>query len=315
MKNVIITGASGLVATELIFGLLKNTDAKLYLLSTNICKIEERYKDYSDRVGCFTLDTFSSYINVTNVDYDCCIHTAFSRTGKGSHIVDSINYQRNLIAVLKKLNLDVFVNISSQSVYGNAAGLFCTESSSIDPDYLYAMGKYFSEVVTKDMLEGSNIRWTNLRLCSVCENARFIRIFVQNAMEGKPIILTTPNRKYSFIEVQDVADGLMAFIENKNKVKLQPIYNFGANIVDTIKGIAYKVKRIAEERYGLGNVKIIEETVDNGLGLSMDASLFMKTFDWSPIRGMDDMIIEMFEVQMRKEENKIPISFKIVYCL
>lgn len=311
MKNVIISGASGLVATELIFNLLKNTDVKLYLLSTNITKIEERYKDYSDRISCFTLDTFSSDISV---DYDCCIHTAFSRTEKGSCIVDSINYQRDLIAVLKKLNLGVFVNISSQSVYGNEAGLFCTESSSVNPDYLYALGKYFSEVVTKDMLEGSNIRWTNLRLCSVSENARFIRIFVQNAIEGKPIILTTPNRKCSFIEVQDVADGLMAFIENKNKVKLQPIYNFGANIVDTIKGIAYKVKRIAEERYGLENVKIIEETVNSGLGLSMDASLFMKTFEWSPIRGMDDMIIEMFEMQMRGR-GEIPISFEVVYCL
>ena len=61
-------------------------------------------------------------------------------------------------------------------------------------------------------------------------------------------------------------------------------------------------------------MKIIEETVNSGLGLSMDASLFMKTFEWSPIRGMDDMIIEMFEMQMRGR-GEIPISFEIVYCL
>ena len=67
-----------------------------------------------------------------------------------------------------------------------------TESTPVEPDYLYAMGKYSSEIITKLMLEETDIKWTNIRLCSVCENARFVRIFVQNAIEGKPIHLTAP---------------------------------------------------------------------------------------------------------------------------
>ena len=36
MKHIIITGAGGLVATELIISLMERTDAYLYLLSTHV---------------------------------------------------------------------------------------------------------------------------------------------------------------------------------------------------------------------------------------------------------------------------------------
>lgn len=315
MKNVIITGAGGLVATELSFKLLRDTDANLHLLSTHVEKIAERYKDYPQRVNCYTLDEFSSYASAAKVKFDICIHTAFSRSAKGCLIVESIEYQRALIALLKKLGIGIFVNISSQSVYGKATEPLWTEDAPLDPDYLYAMGKYFSEVVTQIMLDGSGIRWTNIRLCSVCENARFVRVFVQNAIEGKPIVLTAPEQQCSFIEVQDVADALTAFIEKSDKIGLKPTYNLGANLVDTIKGIALKVKRVGEEQYGLSNVEIIEKSSDSNIRIGMDASLFMDTFGWSPRRNMDDMVIEMFEMLKNVNRGGYPISFKLVYGL
>ena len=315
MKNIIITGAGGLVATELAIKLLTDTDANLYLLSTHVEKIAERYKDYPQRVNCYTLDEFSSYASAARIKFDICIHTAFSRSAKGGLIVESIEYQRALVALLKKLGIGIFVNISSQSVYGKATEPLWTEGTPLDPDYLYAMGKYFSEEVTKIMLEDSRIKWTNLRLCSVCENARFVRVFVQNAIEGKPIILTAPEQQCSFIEVQDVADALMAFIEKSDKIELKPMYNLGANLVDTIKGIAFRVKRIGEEQYGLNNVEIVEKSSDSNIRIGMDASLFMDTFGWSPRRNMDNMVIEMFEMLKNVNQGGYPISFKIVYGL
>ena len=41
MQHIIITGASGLVATELTIRLLQETDAHLYLISTHVEKIKE----------------------------------------------------------------------------------------------------------------------------------------------------------------------------------------------------------------------------------------------------------------------------------
>lgn len=307
MKHIIITGAGGLVATELTFSLLKQTDAHLYLLSTHINTIHERYKDYKERVKCFTLQTFIDFSANTDIKYDYCIHTAFSRSANGNQIVESIVYQRTLLSALKRIELKVFINISSQSVYGKTTPPLWKEDSPIDPDYLYAMGKYFSEVLTQQILEESNIKWTNIRLCSVCEKARFIRIFVQNSIEGKNIILTAPNQQCSFIHVQDVASGLMALIEKAEYIKLLPAYNLGANIVNTIGEVANMVKSIAIKKYHLKEIDIIEQADNNSDKIGMDSTLFMKTFMWKPTHDMENMIIDLFEMLMGDISDKLQI--------
>lgn len=298
MKRIIITGASGLVATELTVQLLTETDSCLYLLSTQPEKIKERYVQNSDRVLCFTLSSFAQYVeqNRDKESFDVCIHTAFSRSANGNLIAESLNYQQKLLSILKTTDLKVFANISSQSVYGKMSEPLWTESTPVEPDYLYAMGKYSSEIITKLMLEGTDIKWTNIRLCSVCENARFIKVFVQNAIEGKPIHLTAPYQQCSFIEVRDVAEALEKFVAYVDCIDLMEVYNLGANLVNTIGDIALRVKNIGEAKYGLSSVVITESDSDNHIRIGIDASLFMQTFNWKPQRDMNDMIIAMFEM-------------------
>lgn len=108
MKHIIITGAGGLVATELAFSLLKQTDAHLYLLSTHVSTIHERYRNYKERVKCFTLQTFIDFSANTDIKFDYCIHTAFSRSSSGNQIVESIEYQRTLLSALKKNRIKGF---------------------------------------------------------------------------------------------------------------------------------------------------------------------------------------------------------------
>lgn len=295
MRHIIITGAGGMVATTLAFALIKQTDTNLYLLSSHLDSIYEKYKEYRKRVKCFNLQTFSDFANETSIKYDYCIHTAFSRSSNGNQIVESIKYQSSLLSLLKKLELKVFVNISSQSVYGKTSTPLWKEDTPLDPDYLYAMGKYFSEVITQQELKDTKIKWTNIRLCSISEKKRFIYVFVQNAIDRKNIILTAPNQQCSFIDVRDVAAGLIAFIEKAESINLLPVYNLGANYVNTIEEIANIVKTIAEKRYGIKNVNIIKQISDNQIRIGMDASLFMKTFSWAPLHNMEDMIVDIFE--------------------
>ena len=113
MKRIIITGASGLVATELTIRLLEETDACLFLLSTNPDKIKERYINNQGRVSCFTLDSFAKFVeeNKGIYHFDVCIHTAFSRSSSGNQIAASLDYQQQLMRILKQTDLKVFANI------------------------------------------------------------------------------------------------------------------------------------------------------------------------------------------------------------
>lgn len=303
MKKIIITGASGLVATELTLLLLSQTDAQLFLISTNLDNIQNRYRNVGDRVHCFTLASFSQYIKADS-SFDVCIHTAFSRSSKGELIVQSLYYQQELISILKGTALRCFVNISSQSVYGKLSEPLWTESTDVAPDSLYAMGKYSSELLTKHILEGTDIKWTNIRLCSVCDNARFVRVFVQNALEGKPIHLTAPEQYCSFIDVRDVASGLSHLIQSVETVCLESVYNLGANLLNSIREIAQRVKFIGENRFALPPIVITESAFDNHIRIGMNSNLFMHTFGWNPHYGIDDMIVSVFEMLKSVESNE-----------
>lgn len=315
MRHIIITGAGGLVATELIYEVLRRGDAHLYLISTHVENIRNRYLKYGNNVSCFTLDSFAGFSKENSIKYDYCIHTAFSRSSEGSQIVKSIEYHRNLIELLKNLDLGVFVNISSQSVYGKTSEPLWTENTPLDPDYPYALGKYFSEVITEQMLCGSGIKWTNLRLCSVCEKARFVNVFVKNAINGVPIRLTAPEQQCSFIDVRDVADALCRFMERACDIPILPCYNLGANIVTTIRSIAHIVKEAGTKHYGLNDISISKEGSGNHIRTGMDSSLFINTFLWSPKYSIEDMVIELFEMNVNPRCGVYPISFKLVYSL
>lgn len=315
MKNILITGATGLVATELTIHLLRDTDANIILVSNHIDKLLTRGYTTNVRVFCVALEELEDFVKAHNLSVDICIHTAFARSGNGNLIVSSIDYLQSVLSIVKNLNIRTFVNISSQSVYGKITLPLWKEDFPLDPDYLYAMGKYTSEKITELMLDNSDVRYTNIRLCSVCENARFVKVFAQNALEGKEIHLTAPDQGVSFIDVRDVADALIALICYDPNASFDKVYNLGANQQSTIEEIAEMTKAIGESKYDTPPVCITKENSDNHVRIGMDASNFMSVFDWTPKYSMQDMIVSVFEMLTNVNGGGCPRSFKVCYKL
>lgn len=312
MKTIIITGASGLVASQLTNDLLDKSNYRLLLISTHPDEIAKRYKSSHERVLCLSLFDLAKYID-EGLSVDCCIHAAFARSSEGTQLVSSIEFTTSLIKLLQKAQLKTFVNISSQSVYGKDQNL-SKEITPLNPDYLYAFGKYTTEVITKIMLENSSVNWTNIRLASVCENARFMNIFVKNALAGIPIHLTAGDQGVSFIDVRDVSSAFQSIIES-NDCHFAEAYNLGTGTIYTIRQIAEIVKNIGDKSYGT-SVIITEEKSNNCQKVGMDNKLFSETFNWLPAYSMDDMIISLYEMNTNfNGGGKYPKAFKIVYHL
>ena len=295
VKNIIITGASGLVATQLTLDLLNNTHHYLYLVSTNPTALEDRYAGFAKRIKCCTLDSFSDYAKASGERFDACVNAGFARSSLGRPLVDSLEFTYKLVTLIKELGVGKFINISSQSVYGKETEPLWTEQTPLDPDYMYALGKYNTELITRIVLSDSNVKWTNIRLSSVCENARFMNVFVKNALSGSPIHLTAGNQGCSFIDVRDVSSALIKVIESDSN-HFAEAYNLGTAEMFTIREIAEKVKQIGDTMYG-SSVVITEEANDNHIKIGMDNSLFKKTFNWEPSYSMDDMIISLFKMK------------------
>lgn len=307
MKNIIVTGSSGLIATELICALIKSGKYKVYAVTGNPDKLTERYKAY-DNIICCTLNELEN--SVLNIPFEVLINCAFARSKNGGDIAFSLDFLQELIYIVKNVDLKTFINISSQSVYGQKKKPLWTEKTPVNPDYLYAMGKYASEVIVKSNLAGTGINFTNIRLASVCENARFLNIFVKNAIEGFPIKVIGGNQICSFIDVRDVRDALIAMIEKVNNVSLADTYNLGTGETRTILELAKDVKRIYEKEYDK-EVIIELEDAEISLKVGMDNTLFCKTFDWQPKLNYDAMILSLIEYNLCGGD--IPIAFDIVF--
>ncbi len=293
MKNIIITGASGLVATELTLHLLSLKEYNLYLLSTNPSKLLSRYDD-SDRIKCFSLEEFKLYNKDKEIEYHCLINAGFARSSEGDKLAIALQYTYDLMTYATTINLKCFVNISSQSVYGHFSEPLWTEQTPCAPDYMYALGKYSTELLSHSILGNSNIKYTNIRLASVCENARFMNIFCKNALQNQPIKLSAPEQVVSFIDVRDVVLAFTRTIEEFDNVNLASEYNLGTSECYTIRDIANIVKDVGEAEYGL-SVDVIEESSNNTSKIGMDCTLFRKTFSWMPIYGIKQMIMSLYE--------------------
>lgn len=307
MKNIIVTGSSGLIATELICALLKGGKYKVYAITRNPERLKNRYKTY-DNIICCTLNELEN--SVLNIPFEVLINCAFARSKNGGDIAFSLDFLQELIDIVKNINLQAFINISSQSVYGQKEKPLWTEKTPVDPDYLYAMGKYASEVIVRSNLVGTGINFTNVRLASVCENARFLNVFVKNAITGLPIKVIGGNQLCSFIDVRDVRDALIAMIEKVDNVNFADTYNLGTGKTRTILELAKDVKRIYEKEYDKEVIIGLEDSKIS-LEVGMDNTLFCKTFDWQPKLNYDAMILSLIEYNLCG--GGYPIAFDIVY--
>lgn len=293
-KYIIISGASGLVATELISKILQSFGYNLILLTRDTKDLVKRYQQWQNRIEVITLEEFKeNYYKYSAKCIYTCVHTAFSRSDEGHSIAESLIYTKELVEICDKLGVAKFINISSQSVYGNDYISGVKEDAECNPSYLYALGKYSTEVICSTALSDSKTKLYNLRLSSVCENARFMRIFVQYALENRTINIISPNQIVSFIDVRDVADALLNVIQQD---KPQGNYNLGTGEWYTILDVARIVSSVGTYHYGLENVNI--EINDNGskTSIGMNSQKFYETYDWKPKFNLEDMIASLFEM-------------------
>ena len=283
---------------------------RIYAVSTHPEKLRERYRDV-DNIICLSLDELSI---LAGKEIEAVIHCAFARSKDPQDLAKSLLFTSDLLRIVKQIKPKVLVNISSQSVYGQATPPLWTEQTPPAPDYLYALGKFSSEEMTKMALEGTGIKFTSIRLSSVCENARFLNVFAKNALTGQPINIQGGGQMCSFVDVRDVASGLKKVIEIAPRLdSLQKVYNLGSGKTRAIKELAEDTKRLVEQEKGI-NVALNVIPADIHLEVGMDISLFCKEFDWTPRFDYDDMIESLISLN---DSNflggNLPVSFKIVY--
>ncbi|MBR1550960.1 MAG: NAD(P)-dependent oxidoreductase [Muribaculaceae bacterium] len=295
MKNIIITGGRGLLASELTHRLLADGNWNIFLVSRSPQDIRP-----ANHLQAIELAQLVNDKALRNLSYDALVHTAFSRSLDGEDLKKSLDFLTDVLAVAKQLELKSFINISSQGVYGTKhnENVSCDETMSLSPGDNYSIAKAFSEVMVNSGFANSNINHTNIRLASILshkESKRFVNILVDHAKHQRDINISGGNQHFSFIDIDDASQAITTMLNYCDK-KWEPVYNLGTGLSHSLLEIAIMVADIAKREYGYEiSIHVLPATNDANMKLSV--TRFSTDFFWHPQCSLESSIEKLFKNQ------------------
>jgi len=174
---------------------------------------------------------------------DATLTNKYPEDGIDINLIGTIN----VLEVMRKLGwVERFIFTSSSFTYGDFQSDTATEDHRTAPIDIYGGTKLAAEILTKSYATKYNTPYTIIRPSSVYgpgdTHRRVSRLFVENAMKGKPLILHDGGAtKVDFSYVSDVAHGFVLAL-NSRKAENQT-FNMTCGNARSLKEFAEIVKK------------------------------------------------------------------------
>ncbi len=306
-KNVLITGATGLIGSNLARFLWKNSNASLFLLGRSAGKLRECFQDmlFSERIHLIESDVCDLTEDSLTQPVDFIFHAAGPMEGKviASYPISVIN--PNILGTMRCLDLldsqerikgvrGRFILFSSVTVYGRGGDqerIVSEEdtqlSNSLDSlDACYFESKRMSEVIAKSYAKQKGVDAVIARFSTVYGYTHFLPDtafynFIKCGIRGDSIQIKNGNQpRRDNIYIDDAVSALAALAE---KGVSGESYNVSSNgDLDNLASIVEIARLIADVLNAKGlNTKVIcetDEVVSGSLSLN---NLKLKQLGWS----------------------------------
>ena len=220
---------------------------------------------------------------------DVFIHCLFPTNADGGKMACGLKAAFSLIKAARNAGAGAFINISSQSVYASKREAPASEKTPLSLETPYAVGKFSTEVFTNEVFDG--VPHTNVRLASLLGveyKQRIVNRMIVQALNGEPLKVVGGMQRYGFLDVRDAAEGLVKLALSDAKI-WEEIYNLGRNEIYTLIHVADCIVSEMKNQTGADVSYSILEGQDNR-NSAVDASLFMKTFNWTPTVDLSETI-------------------------
>ena len=294
-KNILVTGGAGFIGSNFIHQLLSlsndysiiNLDKLTYAGNlNNLIDIESnnRYSfiqgdisNYSDLDLIFSNNKISIVINFAAESHvDRSIHDS------SSFIQTNIIGTHNLLTISKKYNIEKYIQISTDEVYGSIEKESFTELSGYKPNSPYAASKASSDLLCRSFYKTFNLPVIITR----CSNnygpyqfpEKLIPLVINNAINGIKIpVYGSGLNVRDWIHVNDHCFGIIKVLEEGNSGE---VYNFGGDSEKTNIEIIKTILGILEKPYDL--VEHIEDRLGHDKRYSIDFTKAEREFNWRP---------------------------------
>lgn len=296
--KIMITGVSGYFARELIAQLLNQENVELVGLTMNPEKLAGKY----DRIKLVSNgDLFTEKVAP---EIDIVVHTAFCRKSNGKLLVESLNFERNLIHWSIDHGVKGFINLSSQSVFGSEKEKLPDENSEMAPGSLYSLAKCASELLLEEIADKKLI-YSNVRLASLVGPSESVPDnvlykFICSGLAEKTFKVIGGKQNFSFLDVRDAASAV-------RKIMLKPLetwesaYNLGPekqiNILEMADCVCKKIYELTGKK-----IDYEYEQDDTQLNAGMDSTRFFEVIQWRPEYSFEKIVEDTIKYVVRKGE-------------
>ena len=138
-KGVLITGAGGYMGTELISQLSNSPSWDVAAMSSNPEALKRKFCDAGNLTVISNDALVKGALPWDKISH--VIHLAFARRFRPNReIAESLAFSKEVFFQANRAGVEGFVNLSSQSVYGNADCLR-DEATAVSPEMIYSMAK------------------------------------------------------------------------------------------------------------------------------------------------------------------------------
>ena len=271
MKRIIISGAGGFLATNVI-GCALSIGLDVVAITSKPEKL--------NAVNAIRTEEFLKHGYPCNIE-DAFIHCLFPTNANGYKMADGLEKAYHMVDIAHDCGIGAFVNISSQSVYNPRRKNPAVETDALCLDSPYAVGKYSVEAYVNKVFV--NVPHTNVRLASligVGYEQRIVNRMISQALRGEKLTVVGGMQKYGFLNVRDAAEGIVELVKSDWSI-WKAVYNLGGDESYTLCEVAKSIASEVEKSTNI-DVPVLTTDGDDCRNSALNASRFMHDFDWQP---------------------------------
>lgn len=265
-RNILITGATGLIGGCLVEALMLNPerDYQIYASGRNEERAQKRFKDFLNDPAFHFIQYDVMQPLASDINFDYIIHAAsnaspnFFANNPVEVMKANIYGVSNLLDYGKEHGLKRFLYVSSGEVYGEGDGREFTEDYSgyvdiTSPRSCYPSAKRAAETLCVSYAAEYGVDVVIARPCHVYgpyfteSDNRVYAQFIRNVLRGEDIVMKSSGEQYrSWCYVVDCVSALLQILLKGEKGLAYNVADSSSNI--TIKELASMIAEIGGKR-------------------------------------------------------------------
>lgn len=301
---ILITGATGLIGSELVETLLTATDCEVYATCRQKDTAQQRFQHIlpHPRLHLLTYDVTQPL--ETDIRFDYIIHAASpaSPASFSQYPVEvmmaNILGVRHLLDYGQRHQMKRMLFISSGEIYGEGDGTPFQEHDSgyidsLSPRACYPSSKRAAETLCAAYVAEKNVDVVIARLCHTYgpgfteKDNRVYAQFLRNVLRGEDIVMKSAGRQMrSWIYVQDAVDAILTLLLKGEKGEAYNVADAQSCI--TIRSLAEKIAALADRQVIIDIPQDATQGNTTPISCATFATKKIEALGWKPRYTIDE---------------------------